>query len=141
MRNKAKNTAGMTLIELMFACGVLATGLSLLFGSLISINLIGEVSTNRTVASAELAGVLEELRTGTLREVLTYTPPELQGPGVERALQLECYDTDGNAVTLPVADLDNLPELPNPLEVKATLVWSDEQGRVFSRAASTRCVR
>ena len=47
--------AGFTLLELMFAAGVLATALAILFGSLVTMYTLGEVNEGRTKASNHLS--------------------------------------------------------------------------------------
>ena len=49
-KSRSAGNGGFTLVELMFAAGTLALALTLLFGSLISINVMGEVNEGRTKA-------------------------------------------------------------------------------------------
>ena len=148
-RNPASN-AGMSLDEVMFAMGILATTLSLLFGSLISISVVGKLNEEKAVANTALNSTLEELRGKPLKDLLLYAPDTPEKPGVERSVLLECYDADGTAVELPMdlavdpdsgALLEALPDLPNPLEVKATLLWTNEKGHVFKSYATTSVSR
>lgn len=144
-RHPADND-GMTLIEIMFAMGILAATLSLLFGSLISISIVGRINEDKAVANTALNSTLEELRNKPLQDLLLYTPETPDHPGVERTVQLECYDDDGAAIAIPMdlevdaasgALLEPLPDLPNPLEVKATLLWTNEKGHVFKTYVTT----
>lgn len=139
MRKKLTDQAGMTLLEVMFASGVLAMGLSMLFGALISINVVGELSESRAQATAELSGILEELRFMSRNDVLAYVAPELTQPGTYQAVTLETYDAEGTALSLPLDPGIDAEDLPVPLEVKATLIWQDESGHVFSVFATTQC--
>jgi len=148
-RNPANN-AGMSLVEVMFAMGILATTLSLLFGSLISISVVGKINEEKAVANTALSSTLEELRGKPLKDLLLYAPDTPDKPGVERSVLLECYDEDGTAIELPMdlavdpdsgALLEALPSLPNPLEVKATLLWTNEKGHVFKAYATTSVSR
>ncbi|MBI2423025.1 MAG: hypothetical protein HYV27_09375 [Candidatus Hydrogenedentes bacterium] len=145
---KLTDNDGMTLIELTFAAGVLAVALSLLFGSLISINVVGEVSRDKSSATAEMASIMEDIRRQSFDDLLAYTPPEMDEPGVEQTVVLECFNEAGDAIGLPMADgEDGQPvdveglELPNPVEIKATLVWTDVKGRAYSMHATTLCER
>ncbi|MBI2435002.1 MAG: hypothetical protein HYV26_19275 [Candidatus Hydrogenedentes bacterium] len=139
MKYVPKDTAGMTLLELMFAAGVLALALSLLFGSLISINIIGQLSENRTMAASQLASVLEEVRALPIEELMLFAPPEVDGPGVEHQVSLTYFDGGGTEIDLPLDAVESIPsDLPNPLEIRATLIWSDDQGRVYSMDAVTQ---
>lgn len=146
MSGQRTGNEGMTLIEIMFAMGILATTLSLLFGSLISISLVGRINEEKAVADTALSSTLEQLRGKPLKDLLLFTPEIPDKPGVERTVLLECYDGDGEAVSLPMdlavnpdsgALIDPLPAMPNPLEVKATLLWTNEKGHVFKTSATT----
>ncbi len=141
-RQRRHNNGGFTLLELMFASGVLALGLAMLFGALISINALGQISEERTTATAQVASVLEHIRTQDFDDLLNYELPYLpSGPGVERAIVVECFDEDGGAVQLPMAqaaeDTGVTPSFPNPLEVKVTMVWASDTGRPYSVSATT----
>jgi type II secretory pathway pseudopilin PulG len=150
MKRNPANNAGMSLVEVMFAMGILATTLSLLFGSLISISVVGKINEEKAVANTALNSTLEELRGKPLKDLLLYAPDTPEKPGVERSVLLECYDGDGAAVELPMdlavdpdsgALLEALPDLPNPLEVKATLLWTNQKGHVFKAYATTSVSR
>ena len=72
-------------------------------------------------------------------------PYEPTGPGVEHVIVVECYNEDGGAVPLPVSQVGGAdgaqPILPNPLEVKVTMVWTTDRGRPYSVSATTRVGR
>jgi len=143
-RRVQRNAAGVTLLELMFASGVLAVSLAMLFGALVSINVLGGVSEERAVAASEIAGVLEHLRTLDYADLVAYQLPwSVTEPGTERALVVECFDADGGSLTLPlsVPEGEDPPVLPNPLEVKVTLLWANENGRAHVMSASTEIGR
>jgi type II secretory pathway pseudopilin PulG len=126
---KLKNNAGMTLVEVMLASGVMATALSLLFGSLMSISVIGRISEERVSARAELGSVMEGLNGKTGAQLLAYVKPTLKGPGTNRAIVVQAYQANGTAVNLPFVG-QTPPTLPNPVEVKVTYTWTDEKGRI-----------
>lgn len=145
MKRLLSENGGMSLIEITFAMGILATALSLLFGALINITVIGHLNEDKAIANTALSTILEEMRGASLAEIVTYTPEVPAHPGVEQVVVLECFDADATALTLPLAlDLDEngnpvgpLPDLPNPLEVKATLLWTNESGHVFQASTTT----
>ena len=140
-----RQNAGMTLLEVTFASGVLAMALSLLFGSLISVTLVARLNEERAIANTHLASVLEKVSRMPLEEMVVYEPPAPTSPGVKRAISLVCFDTKGAPVTLPLAGEDGgdpeIPELPNPLEVQAILMWSAPNGHVFQSSATTLVAR
>lgn len=146
MNKQLPDNAGMSLIEITFAMAILATALSLLFGSLISITVVGRLNEQKALASTELTSTLEDMRGMALQDLLEYVPEVPAYPGVERAITLECFDGDGSSVDLPMelekdpitgALAEPLPDLPNPLEVKATLLWKNENGHVFKSFVTT----
>lgn len=145
MTRHPANNEGMSLVEVMFAMAILATTLSLLFGSLISISVVGRLNEEKAVADTAVNSTLEELRGKPLKDLLLFVPETPEKPGAERTILLECYDKDGAAISLPM-DLsvdangvlqEALPDLPNPLEVKATLMWTTQSGHVFKTYATT----
>lgn len=141
MKCVVKSNSGMSLLELTFASGILAMALSLLFGSLISITLVARINEDMAIANIELANVLEEIRTMTLEELKDYEPPALEKPGTKQAVSLVFYDEFNEQIPLPLSEDDgdklDSPELPNPLELEATLLWSNEKGHMFRSSATT----
>ncbi|MBP8129634.1 MAG: type II secretion system protein [Candidatus Hydrogenedentes bacterium] len=136
-----RNDAGMTLIELMFACGILALAFSMIFGSLISMSVLGRVAESRTQAATVLASVMEEIRGIPFDDVLQYTPPDFEGPGVGHSITVECAAAGGSEgegpamVALPLA-ADFGGKLTNPLEVRVTITWRETSGHTFRASAS-----
>tara|TARA_R110001592_G_scaffold183220_4_gene426851 strand:- start:1156 stop:1593 length:438 start_codon:yes stop_codon:yes gene_type:complete len=141
MKRNVTAQSGMSLLEVTFAAGIMATALSLLFGSLISISLLGKLNEDKAVANTELASLLEAIRSLEYNDLLTYTPDAPNAPGVERTVSLACYDADGAAVNLPLVSNElgeiDVPPLPNPLEVQVTLLWRNEKGHVFQAHSTT----
>lgn len=129
-----KKDAGMTLLELMFAAGVLALGLSLLFGSLLSFNLVGQLSESRTMAASEVASVMEELRSLPIEKLIFYQPAaDLTAPGVDQAMSVSYYDSSNTQISLPLPEGSPVPaNIPNPFQIRAELIWTDENGRFYS---------
>lgn len=144
MKTLPKATGGFTLLELMLAAGVMAITLAMLFGSLIAVGSLGELAEDRASAAAELTSSLERLRAMSYAGVLQYSPPKPLHPGVNRTLMLEIFNASGTSFKLPhmsppapLQSPPTLPDFPNPLEVRATLVWEDALGRAHSMQAST----
>lgn len=137
MRKKLRNESGVTLLELMFASGILAIGLAMLFGSMMSITTVGQAAEQRQVANTCLSRVMEELRGSTGEQLFDYVPPPIHGLSDTSGIIVECFDGDGNPVVLPLAGEVDSDELPNPLEVRVTVVWVDTQGRTVSLSASS----
>ncbi len=149
MEKKLKNNAGMTLLELMLAAGIAATALSMVFASLLSIMLVGQVNEQRTYATTSLSSVLEEVQAMPFDEVLEYVAPELCMPGVYYSVELACVvpgeeeggeaesEPSGGLVTLPLPYGYEEDDLPNPVELQVKINWSDAKGRGYYAKAST----
>ncbi len=138
----ARERAGMTLLEVMIAGGVLTIGFVLLFGSIISISATGSLSEDRATAVAHMSSVLEEVRGLAFNDLLDYQPPALPGLGaaaeVEAALVAD--DGAGGLETLGVlpASLGDLAAAPpNPATVRVTVRWRDRAGRTLTTSAVT----
>lgn len=139
MKRRWRDEAGMTLLEVMLACGVMAMSLSMLFGAMVSMKTLGDVERDTTRATLMVANALEQMRNTSASTLMSTNMTLTDGPGVRRTIQLKVSNSGGSWITLPSAT--SIGSLPNPLEVQATLVWEDERGRVFSRAASTKVPR
>ena len=136
MKTTLKNTAGMSLVEVMLAAGTLATALSLLFGSLMSIAIIGEISEETVAAQLELGSVMEDLNELTSSNLMTYNPPNSDGLFKTSTVLMECYLADGTAVPIPLPAGQAMPALPSPVEVKVTFAWQNDTGHVFQVSAA-----
>ena len=158
MDTRRSNTAGMTLLELMFAAGIVATVLGMVFGSMLTMSKIGDLNESRVAAITALSSVLEEVNTLPFDQVLEYVPPELKVPGVGYEVMVELvppgshdgYD-DGmspgesypsypeqeeEGIPLPISSESQI-QIPNPVGVRVTIYWQEESGHVFSVTART----
>lgn len=147
MNERRHSESGMTLLELMFACGVLALALSMIFGSLVSLSIIGQISEERTCANSAVASILEEVRSVSSDELRGYVPPaDLVMPGISQTVTVECVipgatSADGTAgetayVPLPLPT-GSEQAFPSPMEIRVTLSWQERGGHVFQVMAST----
>jgi len=125
----------MTLLELMLAAGVLTLTLSYVFGSILAVTAAGSISEDRAVAATEVTSVLESMQGMSLDTLIACQPPArtaLRGETVT----LECFKSDGTALTLPTTyALIGLP-IPSPLPVRCTVSWQGDLGRNLSLAAT-----
>ncbi len=140
MRKKAARNAGMTLLEIMFAAGIVAMALAMLFGSLLSLTVVGQVNEGQMAASACMTTLMEEINTLPYESVKAYIPPtSLNGPGVSREVALAFVVPKENGTVeypaIPYTGEDK--NLPNPVEVRLTLTWKEENGQVFKMVTST----
>jgi prepilin-type N-terminal cleavage/methylation domain-containing protein len=145
MKRTPTSQSGFTLIEIMLASGVVAFALSMLFGSLISVSVMGEVTESKADASIALDGILEYTRSLDYEDMLEFVSPEIEGVGAKSVITLECFDAEGESIALPLTAAAGeeltIPALPNPLEIKATITWSDNTGHVYEAYTSTQIER
>ena len=148
MKRKLRSAeAGMTLIEIMFAAGIGGTALAMMFSSLMTISLVGEIAVDRALVITQLDSVIEEMRDMTEEEILAWQPPRLEdGPGTVNMVFALAYGDDGTAFWLPKnihaqteAEASVLTvNLPNPTEIRVIYVWLDDKGRFYWIDTSTR---
>ncbi len=143
---KRRNDAGMTLIELMIAAGIMTVAFVLLFGSIISISGTGQMSEDRAMAAAHMGTITEELRGLGWNEFLAYQPPALVGLGTGAQIDIELIDTSGANETvlgaLPTTHSDLAAAFPpNPIEARITISWMDIRGHQLSTSATALFAR
>ena len=133
---RCPDESGLTLLELMFAAGVMALALAFLFGSLITIAVAGGLTENRACAVTHLSSVLEEIRGLGYDELLAYQPPVFNNLAPTETITVECYKGDGTTLQLPVNPDSVTNPLPNPLQVRCTVAWNDPRGHALQQRAS-----
>lgn len=138
-----KGEGGFTLVEVILAAGALATALGIMFGSLVSINVMGQVAEGRTRAATVLAGVMEEIQMLDYNGMLAYVPQPVSSEDLNVTVVVEAFNAAGSAVALPLQTGTgvNAPSFPNPTEVRATILWSMNDGRIYSLTSTTLCGR
>jgi type II secretory pathway pseudopilin PulG len=125
-------------MELMFASGVLAISMGVLFGSLVSLSTSGQVAEGKTQATAYMLSVLEQVRSTSRANIFTFTPPAAPAnPGFTMAITLEALDASGGANRLPLADSSVIGSLPDPIPVRATVVFATSRGNLYSVTSTT----
>jgi prepilin-type N-terminal cleavage/methylation domain-containing protein len=137
-KRKRLGNLGFTLIELMIASGVVAMSMGVMFGSLISIGVLGQVAEGKTEATAYMMSVLEQARGMSRANLFTYTPQAPpQDPGFTMALALDALKADGTTLRLPLADQTAGSSLPAPFAVRATVVYTTSRGYMYSITSTT----
>lgn len=134
---------GMTLVELMFAVGVLGAALAMMFGSLMTVSFLGEFSQQRTNAVGQVNSMLEEIRALDRDDLLRYKVPTIKnGPGTVNVAVALAYGANNESYYLPqITSTTTTPptvNLPNPTEVRVLFVWMDVRGRVYHVESSTQ---
>lgn len=151
MRNSKmrQNDAGLTLIELMFAAGVMAIGLVLMMQSIISLSNQAKVTDIRVAASHFSHGVLESIRGRDLSRTMQFNGDGLEFDLSEDGTML--LEGIGN-VTVTIAALVTSDEgsvreieiplsdealaalgdiLPNPLEIQVEVKMDAGMGEGY----------
>ena len=140
MRKILRDESGMTLLELMFAAGVLAMTLSFLFGSLVTITTAGDATASRSVATTHLTSVAEELRGLAYTQLVTYTAPTFTNPLRNEVVRVSCLTADGTLLALPtspaLAQKAFGLTIPNPLTVQCKITWNDSKGHALTKTIS-----
>jgi len=134
----ANADAGVALIEVMFATGIMALSLTMIFGSVISLGDLGSISENRRIASSHLASLQEQVRALSYDEVLSFAP---KPSDASETVVFEYTDAKGAAVPLPLGAQPPAEPLPNPLEVRLTVTHKDAKGYAHTVSGSTLVMR
>jgi len=136
LKKNHKTQKGMTLVELMFAAGILAFVLSMIFTSVIAMGMNREIHTQRLQAESVVNEILDQISRTDSSQILNFRPilPDL--PGINGVVQVEAIRPDGAPITLPNSG-GNF-NLPNPFEVRVTLSWkTTDRGYTITKRAST----
>jgi len=122
----------------MIASGVVAMSMGMLFGSMVSIGVSGQVAEGKTQATAYMLSVLEQVRYTPRTSLFTFSPPAApRDPGYTMAVALDALDANGAAVRLPLASAAAGANLPYPLCVRATVVYTTPKGNLYSVTSTT----
>ena len=130
--------AGFTLIELMFASGVMVIGMVMLMGSVVNLSAQTKVAETAVAASHFNTSVLESMRGRGLEDILSYNSAEEEFEVNEGKIYLEglgyammdiwCIVSDPSAgttrVNLPMSDSEMqsfAATAPNPIEIQIRL--------------------
>lgn len=142
VHSRRSGQEGMTLIEVMMAVAVLAFSFSVVYGSLISMYMLGRTNEDRVQAVTAVSSLLEEIQAMDMTALADYSTPKINLPGVEHwvtaevVVPSELSGEEPDIVTLPLTDT-SVGSLPNPAEVRVTLFWKDKDGRLYKFRAST----
>ncbi len=134
IRNSNRQERGMTLVELMFAAGILAFVLSMIFTSVISVGVNHEIHTQRLQAESAVNEVLDQISRTDASQILSFQPDVVLLPGNSAVLQIEAVTADGLNISIPSADQVSLP---NPVEIRVILSWQTDRGYTITKRAST----
>lgn len=126
---------GMTLLELVFAVGILASALGILFSAIISFYSLNQIAEGRARSAMIMASIMETIRGMDFATLMAFNPNPIEAENANVFVVLEALNNDGEAVELPAPAQE--ANFPNPMEVRATILWTQQRGRVFTLTAST----
>ncbi|MCX8064904.1 MAG: type II secretion system GspH family protein [Candidatus Hydrogenedentes bacterium] len=132
---REKQERGMTLVELMFAAGILAFVLSMVFTSVVGVGMNREIHTEQLLADSIVNELLDQISTMSRDQLLTFRPNINVAPGINPHLSIEVVGSNGNTIALPLTN-QNIT-LPNPAEVRVTLRWQTTRGITITKRGST----
>ncbi|MBX7257635.1 MAG: hypothetical protein K1Y02_14845 [Candidatus Hydrogenedentes bacterium] len=122
------NEKGMALVEVVFALVVLTATLSLLVGSLISLNRLASVTEQRERAAVRMSSYMDSLRHAAPGEIVAGTFQSVVAPESGESWQVQCQSVDGNYHSVPVDTATLTSPLTVPLTVRVTLTRKDARG-------------
>ena len=137
-QKKSADSDGLTLIEVMLAVSLVGVGMLLLIGAFPSI--YATVGTSRDAARALYQGmtVIEEIRALPSSNLEAYIPPALTELGTNEVITVTVLDNAGTEVALPTDFSTVAAGVPDPVEVRVHIWWTDESGRPKTTTLSTK---
>mgnify|MGYP001595304131 FL=1 len=127
---------GFTLVEVVVTTAILSGVFVALIGGFINISEMNSICEDRTQATAQLANTLEALRGLPIEKLLTYEPANMSDLGATASVSLVCITGEGGSEALPTNDTKIVERLPDPFEVRVTVLWRDARGRPQAQTAS-----
>lgn len=121
-KRSLRSDSGVTLLEISFAMGVLVIAISMMMGSLLSMQRSAKTVKSRSTATAALRSVTEQLRGRTFNSVIETDMSNSTIDGIPFSIAIELEDKSGNLVSVPDDSLD-VEDFPNPIQMKVTATW------------------
>ena len=128
--------AGVTLFEVMVAAGVTLVAIVAAMGSIVSIASTSTVSETQIMATTIISSVMEQLRTMPTSDVVAFDPPADLARRSGTAIQVTCFDTNGDGHQTPFDPSAAGVTLPSPLPVEVMVTWRDDHGRPYTKRSS-----
>jgi hypothetical protein len=128
------NYKGMTLVELLVVSFVFIAVIGPLLASIVSLLYLLDITKCQSIAIVDLCSIMEKIKSTPFNNMQTSFPDGVvNGPGGNSYPALIGSYTLQNeqiAVTYPDINAD-------PLEIQATAMWQDKNGRPYSTSIST----
>lgn len=133
--SESNSRLGMSLVEIMFASGIMGLTLVFLAGSVINMRNTRILTGEKSIVRARLSTITDELQRANTDELLTYVAPDFEEAPTLSELNIT-YVLNGDAGTLePPVDLESLApdfELELPMEIQINMVVNSITGRPLS---------
>ena len=137
IRMRKASAQGVTLVEVVIAVAMLATGsawmLSAIPGIHGSINVIGDMGQ----AVSHGVSVIEEIKALPTATFESYIPPPVTDLGGNATIRVVVFDNSDNEVELPADFSAVAAGIPDPAEVQVFIQWTDNFGRPKATTVST----
>ena len=130
-----RNDAGVTLIEIIFAAGIVATALGIMLGSLVTLAVMGDVAEGRARAITAKSGVLEQMRAAGPRNFLLQPLEQVVVDDHVLDVSMQMLTADGDFLDAPL-DLEDDGPFSDPMELQITVEWEGLRGRRYSIRSS-----
>jgi hypothetical protein len=135
-RPHRRGCEGMTLIEILFALGVIAVTIVMMLTSLVGMSDLRDLSGQRTTSAVHMDTIIEEVKALDWVDLFAYSLPAFTGLGGNEQVEVGYLDSEGQFVPLPLEEGEPPDSLPNPLEVQIRVRWSDVRGREMNHRTS-----
>lgn len=133
-----KQQLGLTLLELMFAVGLLTFVLSSMFTSVVYLGANREIETERLQAESIANEILDQISRLDRTQLLTFNAPEPEYMvGRNMTIQVVAIGSDGSEISIPVVGNSSSINLPNLVEVQVTITWTTARGYTMTKRVST----
>ena len=98
----SRSRYGFTMIEVMFATGILLLTLVLLGGVVSRLAALNQIAVRQEIATTHFASALEEIRALDHKDLQTFRPTQPQDLGENGRITVECVSANGDTYALPV---------------------------------------
>ena len=141
-----RRRAGVTLMELMLASGIIAVTMTAMFGAAMTVTTLGKANVERMSATTASASLLEEISRLDVSQLEDYTLPQVDLPGAWNAVIVTAMwetpdggrsgmylalNVDGEEYDQQEMDYEQLIPDDAEVEVNVQIYWREDNGRFY----------
>jgi Tfp pilus assembly protein PilV len=128
-RTGITGNSGLTLIELMLAVSLIALGSIMLLAAFPAIR--GTIESSEDMAQAVYNGttVMEEIKALPSTSLPQFVPPTIRDLGGNETISVLVVSNSGDEVALPRDFSTIAGGVPDPVELRVRVAWTDDAGR------------